>query len=145
MDPSINEIVCPIDNEWKFKKYDLIAANNFEDGHMGGKHFYAFNIHGVSYKVDIFSTVRSGFTSIYFIVNGSKERKVTGDLTASIESSDYSKKLNTDLQECNNIFFEYNVDFFESKLFVNGEITVRVKGTLKAQRPSVTVSYILML
>uniref|UniRef100_A0AC34F752 BTB domain-containing protein n=1 Tax=Panagrolaimus sp. ES5 TaxID=591445 RepID=A0AC34F752_9BILA len=134
MEPLNNEIVCPIDAEWKFKKSDLITLKSSQ--RLKGKYFYACNIPGVSYNVEIF---RLGpVDNILFYVNGSKERKVTANLIPFIESANYTREVTDDFQkyEFLSLYDAKTVELFESKnkFFVNGELTVRVKGTLKAAR-----------
>uniref|UniRef100_A0AC34G087 Uncharacterized protein n=1 Tax=Panagrolaimus sp. ES5 TaxID=591445 RepID=A0AC34G087_9BILA len=79
---------------------------------------------------------------ILFVVNGSKERKITANFTIAVESAENYK----------NIFYVYDDEvgygveycksdeFFESKnrFFVNGEITFKINGILKAERSLVT-------
>uniref|UniRef100_A0AC34G618 BTB domain-containing protein n=1 Tax=Panagrolaimus sp. ES5 TaxID=591445 RepID=A0AC34G618_9BILA len=136
MESSFNEIVCPIDAEWKFKKSDLMDLKDWQ--HLNGKYFYAFNIPGVLYNVNI--SQNGPYNSIYFYLKHTKERKVTTDITGFIESANYSKKLNEIYEgqyfSFEHLFYGKTAEFFESKnkFFVNGEITVRVKGILKAER-----------
>ena len=78
--------------------------------------------------------------------NGSNERKITAEFTISIESVKY-------LESLYYVYENYDgwgqkccqtADLFDaqSQFFVDGELTVRVKGTFTAQRSLVTVSLV---
>uniref|UniRef100_A0A914YM27 Uncharacterized protein n=1 Tax=Panagrolaimus superbus TaxID=310955 RepID=A0A914YM27_9BILA len=142
MENSKNEIVHPFDIECKFKKADLIDLKESENGFLNGKCFYAFNIPGLQYFIRICPNVdkvkHRGETWIYLYVNGSKERNITAKFTISVESANYSKSFNY-------VYQAYNgrgnsccktADFFETKnkYFVNGKVTIKIKGTLKTER-----------
>uniref|UniRef100_A0AC34GXQ9 BTB domain-containing protein n=1 Tax=Panagrolaimus sp. ES5 TaxID=591445 RepID=A0AC34GXQ9_9BILA len=151
---SFYEIVCPFETEWKFQKADLIALKDSEERYLNGKCFYAFNIPGLQYNVRIFpngddNEERRGQTCIYLRVNGSKERKITAEFTISIESANFSTS-------CNSVHEAYigagkrcfKIDeFFDSKnnYFVNGEVTIKVNGFLKAHRSLISLRTCLFL
>uniref|UniRef100_A0A914YF63 MATH domain-containing protein n=1 Tax=Panagrolaimus superbus TaxID=310955 RepID=A0A914YF63_9BILA len=147
MEASMNEVICPFDFECKFQKADLIALKESENGLLAGKYFYAFNIPGLQYYIKIYpngdNEQRRGKTVIFLYVNGSKERKITAEFTLSIESANYSKSINY-------VYEKYvgwgstcckTAEFFDSKnkYFVNGEITIKVKGIFKAKRPLIPI------
>uniref|UniRef100_A0A914Q479 BTB domain-containing protein n=1 Tax=Panagrolaimus davidi TaxID=227884 RepID=A0A914Q479_9BILA len=137
-----NDIICPIDSEWKFHKADLIPLKDSEDGFLNGKCFYGFNIHGLQYFVKIYPNGNRkeyrGKAFFFFHVNGSNERNITAELTLSIESADYSKELNYVYETATGYgaIFCKTTKFFDlkSKFFVDGEIMIKVKGILKARR-----------
>uniref|UniRef100_A0AC34FGT8 BTB domain-containing protein n=1 Tax=Panagrolaimus sp. ES5 TaxID=591445 RepID=A0AC34FGT8_9BILA len=136
------EIVCPIDTEWKFKKEHLLALKDSENGFLNGKCFYAFNILGLQYYVSVYPNGNDedcrGETWIFLYVNGSNKRKIAAEVTISIGSKYALKTLNRVYVEYHGSGFKCSKtdDFFDSKnkFFVNGEITIKVKGTLKAEQ-----------
>uniref|UniRef100_A0AC34FNX5 BTB domain-containing protein n=1 Tax=Panagrolaimus sp. ES5 TaxID=591445 RepID=A0AC34FNX5_9BILA len=148
MESSNNEIVCPFEIEFKFKKSDLIALKDYEIGFLCGKYFYAFNIPGLQYYIKIYPNgddeQHLGETWIFLNVNGSKERKITAQFTISIESANYSKSFNY-VYETHTGWGSTcckTVEFFESKnkYFVDGEIKIKVKGIFKTERSSIQKS-----
>uniref|UniRef100_A0A914Q1I6 MATH domain-containing protein n=1 Tax=Panagrolaimus davidi TaxID=227884 RepID=A0A914Q1I6_9BILA len=144
MNSSFNEIVCPFEAEWKFHKADLLDLKNSEDGCLNGKCCYAYNIPGLKYFVAIYINGNAkgscGQTWIAFHVNGSEDRKVTAEFTLSVESANHSKNLNYVYEKSigHGTYFCKTEKFFNSKFFVNGELTIKVKGTLKTERPLIS-------
>jgi hypothetical protein len=144
MNSSFNEIVCPFENEWKFHKADLMDLKDSEDGCLSGKCYYAYSIPGLQYCVHIFpngSSERSrGQTCIFFNVNGSDERKISAEVTLSVESANFSVSLISVYEERvgHGTCFCKTAEFFNSKFFADGELTIKVKGTLKAERPLIS-------
>uniref|UniRef100_A0AC34G0H1 BTB domain-containing protein n=1 Tax=Panagrolaimus sp. ES5 TaxID=591445 RepID=A0AC34G0H1_9BILA len=133
-------IETPINIESRFKKADLIALKDFEC--INGKCFYAFNNPGLQYFIRISPNgddeKRSGQTWIFLYANGSAERNITAEFTISVESADFK------ISFCH-VFKRYtgwgiacskSDDFFmpSKKFFVNGEITIKIQGILKAER-----------
>uniref|UniRef100_A0A914QN68 Uncharacterized protein n=1 Tax=Panagrolaimus davidi TaxID=227884 RepID=A0A914QN68_9BILA len=149
MESSLNEIVCSFENEWKFHKADLMDLKDLEDGCLNGKYYYAYNIPGLQYYVGIYPNGdweedRRGETWAFLYVNGSDERKISAEFTLSVESAKYSKNLNY----VYNDYYGWGQDkickideFFDPKynFFVNGGITIKVKGIFKSPRPLVSI------
>uniref|UniRef100_A0AC34FB18 MATH domain-containing protein n=1 Tax=Panagrolaimus sp. ES5 TaxID=591445 RepID=A0AC34FB18_9BILA len=140
---STSKIACPFEIESKFKKSDLIALKDSENGFLKGKYFYAFNIPGLQYHVKIYPNGdeedNRGETWIYLRVNGSKERKITTKFTIAIESANYSESFD----EVYETFTGWGStccksdEFFDSKnkYFVNEEVTIKIKGIFKTDKP----------
>uniref|UniRef100_A0A914QTA6 BTB domain-containing protein n=1 Tax=Panagrolaimus davidi TaxID=227884 RepID=A0A914QTA6_9BILA len=144
MNSSFNEIVCPFEADWKFHKADLMDLKDSEDGCLSGKCYYAYSIPGLQYCVHIFpngSSKRSrGQTCIFFNVNGSEDRKVTAECVISVESANFSDSLIYVYEESlgYGTYFCKTAEFINSKFFVDGELTIKVKGTLKTERPLIS-------
>uniref|UniRef100_A0AC34FAE1 BTB domain-containing protein n=1 Tax=Panagrolaimus sp. ES5 TaxID=591445 RepID=A0AC34FAE1_9BILA len=137
------ELICPFDKEWKFKKADLIALKDSKDGFLAGKFFYASTIPGLQYHVRIYpngaSEKQRGDTWVYFFMKCTDERKTTADFEILIESSNYGRsfKRTYDSEQAQGISFKKLFEYGR-KYFVDGEITIRVKGTLKVERPLIS-------
>uniref|UniRef100_A0AC35FFC6 BTB domain-containing protein n=1 Tax=Panagrolaimus sp. PS1159 TaxID=55785 RepID=A0AC35FFC6_9BILA len=145
MNSSFNEIVCPFEAEWKFHKADLLVLKDLEDGCLSGKYYYAYNIHGLQYCVDIFPNgdkveKRRGETWAFLYINCSDERKINAEYTLSVESASYSESLINVYEKSagHGAYVCKTAEFFNSKFFVDGELTIKVKGTLKAERPLIS-------
>uniref|UniRef100_A0A914QS82 BTB domain-containing protein n=1 Tax=Panagrolaimus davidi TaxID=227884 RepID=A0A914QS82_9BILA len=151
MESSLNEIVCPFENEWKFHKSDLMDLKDSENGCLKGKHFYAYNIPGLQYFIAIYPNGyaeedRRGETWAFLCINGSNERKISAEFTLSVESANYSKNLNYVFEDIIGWGKEKicKIDeFFDPKnnFFVNGEITIKVKGIFKSQRLLISIIF----
>uniref|UniRef100_A0A914QFX0 BTB domain-containing protein n=1 Tax=Panagrolaimus davidi TaxID=227884 RepID=A0A914QFX0_9BILA len=132
------EIICPFEAEWKFHKADLMHLKDCKTGFLKGKCFYSPNIPGLQYCLQIYPN-DDGLTLVYLHVNGSNERKIKAEFSISVEAADffvdfyYIYETITGRGTC----FGETPDFFDAKnkFFVNGEITIKVKGTFKAPRP----------
>uniref|UniRef100_A0A914PMW0 BTB domain-containing protein n=1 Tax=Panagrolaimus davidi TaxID=227884 RepID=A0A914PMW0_9BILA len=76
-------------------------------------------------------------------MNGSNERKISPEFTLSVESANFSKNFNYvyDHDHGHGAVLCKTGEFFDykSKYFVNGEITIKIKGILKAKRPSTPI------
>uniref|UniRef100_A0AC34FRV4 BTB domain-containing protein n=1 Tax=Panagrolaimus sp. ES5 TaxID=591445 RepID=A0AC34FRV4_9BILA len=139
----LNGIESPLDIECKFKKFDLMELSDSEGGFLFGKCFYAFNNPGIQHYIEICKTgdkdeERRGETWIFLRMNGSAKRNITTEFTISVESANFSRNLYHvyETHEAWGIACCKTVDFFDTnrKFFVDGEITVKVKGFLKAER-----------
>uniref|UniRef100_A0A914YFE0 BTB domain-containing protein n=1 Tax=Panagrolaimus superbus TaxID=310955 RepID=A0A914YFE0_9BILA len=147
MEASMNEIICPFETEWKFQKADLMALKESENGFLKGKYFYAFNILGLQYYIKICpngdNEESRKVTWIFLNLNGSNERKIAAEFTQSVESADYSESVNYVYEKIGGYGSTCckTAEFFDSKnkYFVNGEITIKVKGTFKAKRPLIPI------
>uniref|UniRef100_A0A914PUR9 BTB domain-containing protein n=1 Tax=Panagrolaimus davidi TaxID=227884 RepID=A0A914PUR9_9BILA len=135
---SYNEIICPFEAEWKFHKADLMHLKDCKRGYLNGKCFYSPNIPGLQYHIQIIPN-RNGLSHFCLYVNGSNERKIKAEFSISVEAADffvdfdYIYETNTVLGTC----FGETPDLFDAKnkFFVNGEVTIKVKGIFKAPRP----------
>uniref|UniRef100_A0A914Q585 Uncharacterized protein n=1 Tax=Panagrolaimus davidi TaxID=227884 RepID=A0A914Q585_9BILA len=144
MERLFNKIIYPFKTQWKFKKADLM--NLAENGYLTGKYFYAYNIYGLQYSLLIYpngyNKVTSGETWALLYLNASEEREIFAKFT--LESAEnvsksssflYSDEIGFGTMICKTEeLFEEN-----SKFFVNDEITIKVKGTLTAKHPSVSI------
>uniref|UniRef100_A0AC35EW97 BTB domain-containing protein n=1 Tax=Panagrolaimus sp. PS1159 TaxID=55785 RepID=A0AC35EW97_9BILA len=144
MKGSFNQIICPFKTQWKFKKADLM--NLAENEYFTGKYFYAYNIYGLQYSLLIypngFNEVTSRETWALLYLNASEERKIFVELT--LESAENVSKSSSFLYSTETEFGTMickTEELFEenSKFFVNDEITIKVKGTLIAEHPSVSI------
>uniref|UniRef100_A0A914P5K5 BTB domain-containing protein n=1 Tax=Panagrolaimus davidi TaxID=227884 RepID=A0A914P5K5_9BILA len=54
---SFNQLICQFENEWKFRKYDLMNLAEF--GCLSGKLYYAYNIPGLQYHVQIYPNAKT--------------------------------------------------------------------------------------
>uniref|UniRef100_A0AC34F579 Uncharacterized protein n=1 Tax=Panagrolaimus sp. ES5 TaxID=591445 RepID=A0AC34F579_9BILA len=139
-----DEIVSPFEIECKFNKANLIVLKESENRRVDGKCFYAFNIPGLQYYIEIFPNGHDdefrGQTWIFLHVNGSNERKITAEVSLSIESADCLESFNYVYDECDGYGYTCckTVDFFDSNnnFFVNGEVTIKAEGIFKVERPS---------
>uniref|UniRef100_A0AC34G585 BTB domain-containing protein n=1 Tax=Panagrolaimus sp. ES5 TaxID=591445 RepID=A0AC34G585_9BILA len=139
---SSNELIHTIEKGWKFKKADLLALKDSKNGFLDGKRLYAFDIPGLQYFVRIYPNGLEedtrGQTWIGFTANGLKERKVASELTISIESANFTTEFNHVYKKSSGNAFGFceTAEFFDSKnnFFINGEITIKINGILKAER-----------
>uniref|UniRef100_A0A914PRV5 Galectin n=1 Tax=Panagrolaimus davidi TaxID=227884 RepID=A0A914PRV5_9BILA len=129
-------------------KENDFALKDIETACLKGKYFYAYNIPGLQYYLKIYPTTgededNRGETCVYLHVNGSKKRKITAEFTLSVKSANFSKYLNY-VYDCDYGWGDVlckTEEFFDSKrkYFVDGEITIKVKGIFKAKRPSTSI------
>uniref|UniRef100_A0A914P9X1 BTB domain-containing protein n=1 Tax=Panagrolaimus davidi TaxID=227884 RepID=A0A914P9X1_9BILA len=142
---SFNQLICQFENEWKFRKEDLMNLPEF--GCLNGKVYYAYNIPGLQYHVQIYPTGMTiknrGRTQIRFDSYYYCEPEL--EIEVFIESINFSKSYSS-INANGGGYTWKTADFFnpKNKLFVNGELTIKVKGIIKVPRPSTPIisSYI---
>uniref|UniRef100_A0AC35G6G0 MATH domain-containing protein n=1 Tax=Panagrolaimus sp. PS1159 TaxID=55785 RepID=A0AC35G6G0_9BILA len=141
MEYSTSEIICPFNTEWKFQKIDFMEL---KDGFLKGKSFYAFNIPGLQYHIQIYPNGDEedclGEVWAFLQIICPDGRKVTCECTLFIESTNFSSTLNHIYQYDSgygSMLCEAD-EFFDSKskFFIDGEMNIKVKGTFKCERSS---------
>uniref|UniRef100_A0AC35FXC7 MATH domain-containing protein n=1 Tax=Panagrolaimus sp. PS1159 TaxID=55785 RepID=A0AC35FXC7_9BILA len=142
---SSNDIICSFENEWTFKKADLMAKENRG---LNGKCFYAYNIPGLQYFVRIypngFGEKTRGGTWLSFVIKPLEDRKVGVSFSLvsfGVESVNLSKPSSCIFREGVAISVCKTEEFFEykSKYFVNGEIAIKIKGIFETECPLIPI------
>uniref|UniRef100_A0AC35GDE4 Uncharacterized protein n=1 Tax=Panagrolaimus sp. PS1159 TaxID=55785 RepID=A0AC35GDE4_9BILA len=142
---SSNDIICSFENEWTFKKADLMDSMNKENSYLIGKYFYAYNIPGLQYFVGIhpngFGEETRGETWLFFLIKCLEDRKVDFSLSLGVESANLSKASCCILGDSIAINVCKTEEFLEykSKYFVNGEIIFKIKGAFKTERSLIPI------
>uniref|UniRef100_A0A914QFJ4 BTB domain-containing protein n=1 Tax=Panagrolaimus davidi TaxID=227884 RepID=A0A914QFJ4_9BILA len=107
-------------------------------GFLHGKCFYCPKFPGLQYSL-IFFPHRHGLSRAALYVNGSKERKIKAEFSISVEAADFFRDFDCiyETSKFHGTCFGKTLDFFDAKnkFFVNGEITIKVKGIFIAPRP----------
>uniref|UniRef100_A0A914PQB7 BTB domain-containing protein n=1 Tax=Panagrolaimus davidi TaxID=227884 RepID=A0A914PQB7_9BILA len=132
---SFNEIICPFNTEWKFHRADLMdlvdtendfALKDFENEYLKGKFYYAYF-----------------YLFLVFDIMGSNGRKISAECTISVKSANFSRNFNDVYDKHSGYGAELckTKKFFDlkSKYFVDGEITIKVEGILKAEHSLIPI------